>query len=86
MSIDQILYLVGSMALALVGYIGRTYMQRLDTTQDQVDTLKKLVDTKINDGQARQLLADKIDPLKESIEAIEIKLDKMYYLMLSNNK
>lgn len=84
MNVDQILYLIGSMVLALVGYIGRSYMQRIDDTQEKLDALKLVVDEKINERQVRQLLADKLDPLKEAVDAIEAKVDKMYFLMLNN--
>lgn len=75
MSFDQIIYIVTTALVGLLGFFVRSHMQR-------IDTIEKAMDTKLSEQQARQLLADKLDPVKETLEDVKDKINKLYDTLL----
>lgn len=59
----------------VIGYLYRTYMNKLSTIETELDQ-------KITEQQTRQILADKLEPVKESLDEVKEKLDKLYDLLL----
>lgn len=69
------LLFIGTILVGIIGYFVRAEMQRLDE-------LEKQMPFKITDSEARQLLEDKINPLKESIVDMKVAVDKVYDLLI----
>lgn len=78
MDLTLILSLVVPSVLGVVAYIVRAQMQRLDTLERQMIT-------KTDEHEVRQLLSDKVDPIKESMSEIKEKVDKVIDLLLKHN-
>lgn len=62
----------------IIAYFLRLQMQRLDTLEQQMPM-------KTTESEVRQILADKIDPIKESMSEIKDKVDKVIDLLLKHN-
>ena len=56
--------------LGLGAYLMRSHLQRLET-------LEKDLPKKLDEQEVRLLLADKIDPIREDVRALEASLDKI---------
>lgn len=75
MSIDQMIYLIVTAFLGLIGFLLRNHMQR-------IDNIEKTMDSKLNEQQTRQIMNDKLEPLKEGLDEVKEKLDKLYDILL----
>jgi hypothetical protein len=51
----------------------------------RLDTLERQMVTKTDEHEVRQLLSDKVDPIKESMSEIKEKVDKVIDLLLKHN-
>lgn len=49
-----------------------------------VSKIDKLEEESISKEEVRMLIADKVDPLKDRMERIEIKLDEIIHLLMRN--
>jgi hypothetical protein len=52
---------------------------------DRLDTLEKQMAMKLTELEVRQILSDKLDPLKDSIEDCKDRLDKILDMLLKKN-
>lgn len=77
MDLTLVLSLVVPSVLGVVAYIVRAQMQRLDLLEQQMPM-------KMTEAEVRQVLADKVDPIKESMVEIKEKVDKVIDLLLKN--
>lgn len=68
-------YVVIPIIITIVGFIMRTIHSR-------IDHLEKLVPTKLDQAEVRQIVADKIDPLREDIHEIKAKLDRVMDILI----
>lgn len=75
MSPDAIIQALVFLIVGILGWLARTNMQRQDN-------IEKELDTKITEQQTRQILADKLEPLKEGLDDVKDKLDSLYNLLL----
>lgn len=75
MDFTPFLGIIGTALLTLVAYFVRTQMIRLDE-------LEKNMTTKMTDNEVRQILEDKIEPLKESMAEVKLKVDKVIDLLI----
>lgn len=75
MPFDQLLYLCLPFAIGAIGFIMRTHMQR-------IDNIEKTMESRLTEQQTRQILADKLEPVKETLDDVQAKLDKLYDLLL----
>ena len=66
-------------AIPLILTLG-TYLVR--NTFRRLENIEKDVSTKLDEARVRQLLADKIDPLREDVHDLKSQLDKIYSLLL----
>lgn len=52
---------------------------------DRLDALEKQMPLKLTELEVRQILSDKLDPLKDSIEDCKDRLDKILDMLLKKN-
>jgi Tfp pilus assembly protein PilO len=71
----SLLITVATILLGIISFFLRAQMQRIDTLEDQIAT-------KTSEAEVRQLLADKVDPLKEKMSEITEKVDKVIDLLI----
>lgn len=64
--------------LGIVKYLMKTHT-------DRIETLEKLMPMKMTEVEVRQILSDKLDPLKDSIEDCKERLDKILDMLLKKN-
>lgn len=72
-------YAVGgllSLLVAVGGHFMRTLMQRLAEVERELPL-------KVTEEQTRQIVSDKIDPLREDIGELKAKLDRIVDLLLT---
>lgn len=67
--------LVG-LLITIGGFLMRSFSER-------ISSLEKELPNKLNDAEVRQLMADKIDPLKDAIQKLDQKLDEIYKLLMN---
>ena len=77
---DEVLRLIlvygaAPIIFGLGAFIMRSAFKRLEE-------IEKNVLTKLDEQRVRQLLADKIDPLREDVHDLKSQLDKIYTLLL----
>ncbi len=65
--------------LSVLGFWGRSMMQRIDQLEERQKT-------KQDEAQVRQLMSDKVDPLKEKLEEIKDSVDRLYDLWINSHK
>lgn len=70
-----LIYLIFPSVLLGGGYLIRSLLNRLNALENSNDT-------KVTEVQVRQILADKIDPLRNTMDDIRFRLDKIYDLLL----
>ncbi len=75
MSLLDILYSSVPVLVGVLGYLGKSYMNKISKIEEELDT-------KLSEQQTRQILSDRLDPIKESVEEVKEKLDKLYDLLL----
>ena len=68
-------YVIVPIIFAIIGFITRNFHMRLDA-------LEKEMPLKLSQGEVRQLVADKIDPIREDIHEIKEDLTKLIDLMI----
>jgi hypothetical protein len=71
-----IVYIIVPLVTALITYILRSFGQRLDAIEEKLNH-------RITETEVRQIIADKVDPLKESLKEIKDKIDKLFDLILA---
>lgn len=49
---------------------------------NRLDLVETLVDSKVNELRVRELLSDKVDPIREDIQELKVKLDKITDLLM----
>lgn len=76
--INDIKILVCAAVPTLIGIIG-FFMKSILA---RIDILEKEIPSKLNETEVRQLLVDKIDPIREDIKDLQIKLDKIVDILL----
>jgi len=59
----------------LCGYFIRVQMQRISDLETEMQN-------RIDEEAARQLLADKLDPVREDVREIQLKLDQIMALLM----
>lgn len=69
---------IGSGVFGLFAYFVRVQMQRLDTLEQQIIT-------KMTEEETRQILSDKVDPIKEDMAEIKLKVDKVIDLLINKS-
>lgn len=52
----------------------------------RIDTLEAELDQKLSDDHVRRLIADKLDPLRDRMTAIERKIDKLLDLAINRGQ
>lgn len=48
----------------------------------RLDTIEDMLPSKLNEAQVRQLLTDRIEPIREDIHDLKEKLDDIYSLLI----
>lgn len=71
--------IIGSAAMGLLGYLYK------DLKQD-ISMLKQQVQARPQEAQVRQLIDDKLDPLKEDMQEVRISVNKLLDIALQNQK
>lgn len=66
-----------SISVGVVGYIMKNILRRLESLE-RVQAM--------TDPQVRQLISDKLDPIKEDLSEIKQKLDYIFDLLFSKHK
>lgn len=82
MDIYSIILYVGMPTVsAMVGYILKNLMTRIENLERQTSTL-------ITEPQVRQIIFDKIEPISSNIETLNNKMDRLLdlYISLVNKK
>lgn len=82
MDIDLLLklsYILVPICLSAAGYFVRAILKRLDVVEAKLEKT-------ITESEVRQLLADKIEPLREDVLEIKRKIDRIFDLLLNLNK
>lgn len=74
-----LVYIAMPLAVGLGGWFMRSTMQR-------ISDLEKSVALKVEEDKVRQLLVDKIEPLREDVQDLKVKLDKIIDLLLKVDK
>lgn len=78
MDLQTLLVIIGIITPILVGYVWKT--------EQRFRNLENAITLRLTDFQVRQLLADQITPLKEGLDEIKDKTDKIYDLIIMNGK
>lgn len=73
-----LVYKITPLIVILLGAIG--YLIRIQVAR--IDMLEQRMTQKVEEPQVRQILADKIDPLKEDIQQVNNKLDSIYNILI----
>lgn len=73
--LKSLLYVGLPVLIGGVSYFMRSILSRLDT-------LEKEVPSKLDETEVRQLLIDKIDPIREDIKDLQMKIDKIVDILL----
>lgn len=60
---------------SLIGYFVRTQMQR-------ISDLEASIVEKLSEEETRQILSDKLDPVRENVQEIQNKLDQVITLLI----
>ena len=68
---------VASAVLGLIAHVVRSQVQR-------IDDLEHSIMRKTDESEVRQIVADKVDPIKESMSEIKEKVDKVIDLLIRN--
>lgn len=66
------------------GIIG-TVSYMIKTLLNRVESLEKEVPNKLDEREVRQLLGDKIDPLREDIHDLKGKIDRIMELLIKGS-
>lgn len=74
-TIKSLLYVLIPAVLGGIGYFMQSILKR-------IDVLEREVPFKLNETEVRQLLIDKIDPIREDIKDLQTKLDKIVDILL----
>lgn len=72
-----VIYTLVPSVIGLGTYLMKALLNRLNE-------LEKAMSSKLEEEEVRQLLADKIDPIKEGLSKVEVKLDRIMDLLLRN--
>lgn len=75
---DMMLWVLGG-AASLIGTIGGYFV---NSVMGRLKTVEEKVDHKTSEEDVRRILADKIDPVREDIHELKIKIDKIVDLLL----
>lgn len=70
-----LMYIVAPVIVAMGSYLMSTFLNR-------ISTLEKTMVNKVEEPEVRQILADKIDPLREDISELKNKIELIYSLLL----
>jgi Tfp pilus assembly protein PilO len=65
--------------LSILGFWVKSMMNRIEKLEERQKT-------KQDEQQVRQLMADKVDPLKEKLEEIKDSVDRLYDLWINNSR
>lgn len=75
----QLLTFIGIPALlGIGGFVMRSYVSR-------IDALEQVSKTKLDEPQIRQIIADKIDPIREDVQELKVKLDTIIELLIKRS-
>lgn len=69
-------YVIVPIVFAIVGFITRNFHMRLET-------LEKEMPQKLDQNEVRQIIHDKVDPIKEDISEIKTNLNKLIDLIIT---
>lgn len=76
-TIKIILYIVGPTVLGVTGYLYKSIINRIDELEEKIE--KKVTETVV-----RQILADKLDPLREDLKEIKDSIRNLFELYLND--
>lgn len=76
--IFSLIYKITPLIVIICGVIG--YLIRVQ--MGRIDMLEQHMVRKVEEPQVRQIIADKIDPLKEDIQQVNNKLDTIYNILI----
>lgn len=76
MTFEILLPYILSAIIGVGGFLGKLQMNRIQTLEEKLEH-------KITEKQTRQILTDKLEPIKEGLDDVQLKLDKLYDLLLN---
>lgn len=81
MDVDTFKLLLLYGVLPLIGGIGALFVK---TVLSRIEALEKEMPHKYNDGEVRQLLDDKISPIREDIADLKLKIDRIIEFLIKD--
>lgn len=76
---EQVIYLIIS---SIVGLLSSICLFLLKRIMNRLDEMEVEVQQRTTEAEVRQLLQDKLDPIKDRIMAIDIKLERLLDMFL----
>lgn len=77
----KLAYVLVPLILGGAGFVIRSYITRLS---DRLDMLERQMIEKISRPEAKELLSDKVEPIRQDIQELKAKVDKIYDIILDN--
>lgn len=53
---------------------------------NRITRIESILNTKVDEQEVRQLLADKVEPLREDVQELKVKLDKIIDILINTGK
>ncbi len=73
MAFDILSVIPGTLTTLVLGFVGYTYKRNAD----KVDVLEHKVNERLTEESVRLIINDKIDPVREDLQEIKVKIDKL---------
>jgi hypothetical protein len=82
MDISIIILLAGGV-LGLIGYLLKADRE---AQMQRINTLEQEMSKRPTEAEVRQILDDKIEPLKDSVSDMKASVDRVYYLLIQSKE
>lgn len=81
---DTILRVLGASAPFILGGIVWIVKSYITSFSDRLDMLERQIVERITKNEAKELLTDKVEPIRQDIQELKVKVDKIYDIIIDN--